>query len=314
MESSAASDARPPWRRAYPYRGSRIDLSSLTYHYIDSRDESSDVSESHPGTLLCVHGNPTWSFYWRGVIDRFGARYRVVVPDHIGCGLSDKPPRSQFDYTLTAHRDHLIGLIDRLDLRHIVLVAHDWGGAIGLAAALERLDRLAGVILLNTAAFPPPYVPLRIAACRVPLIGTLAIRGFNLFARAAVSMAMSRRAMRPEVAAGLLAPYGSWADRVAIDAFVRDIPLSTGHRSHAVLERLEADLPRFGSLPRLLVWGMRDWCFRPQCLARFLQHWPDADVVRIDDAGHYVLEDAPQETLEAIDGFLQRRLDWFGDG
>ena len=149
--------------------------------------------------ILCVHGNPTWSFYWRRVIERFSPSHRVVAIDHIGCGRSDKPPRDQFDYSLASHRDNLIALIDHLDLQRITLLAHDWGGAIGLSSMLERQDRLERIILLNTGAFPPPYVPWRIAACRIPLLGTLGVRGLNLFARAAVPMAMSRQRMSDEV-------------------------------------------------------------------------------------------------------------------
>ncbi len=155
-------------------------------------------------TILCVHGNPTWSFYWRRVIERFSSSRRVVAVDHIGCGRSDKPPRDQFDYSLASHRDNLIALIDHLELQRITLLAHDWGGAIGLASMLERQDVLERIILLNTGAFPPPYVPWRIAACRIPLLGTLGVRGLNLFARAAVPMAMSRQAMSPDVARGLV--------------------------------------------------------------------------------------------------------------
>jgi haloalkane dehalogenase len=200
-------------------------------------------------------------------------------------------------------------LIDSLDLRNITLVAHDWGGAIGLCSALERLDRFEKIVLLNTGAFPPPYLPWRIAACRVPVLGTLAVRGLNAFARAAITMAMSRRRLDDRVAAGLLAPYDNWDNRVAIDAFVRDIPMSDQHPTHATLSSLEADLPKLAQIPSLLVWGMKDWCFREECLRRLQQAWPRAEVVEIADAGHYVIEDAPEETLDSIDRFINRGSD-----
>lgn len=279
-----------------PQTSRELQLGSHTLRYLDVGD-GEDV-------LLCVHGNPTWSFYWRGVIDRFAATHRVIAVDHIGCGRSSKPPRGDFAYTLAAHRDNLVSLIDSLDLQRVTLIAHDWGGAIGLSALLERQQRFDRIVLLNTGAFPPPYVPWRIAACRLPLVGTIAVRGFNAFARAAISMAMSRSRMDRRVAMGLLAPYGSWHNRVAIDAFVRDIPMSKKHPTYATLERLEADLPKLAQLPSLLVWGMQDWCFRPECLRRFQAVWPQAKTVEIADAGHYVIEDAPHETLEAIEEFL----------
>ena len=254
--------------------------------------------------ILCAHGNPTWSFYWRSVIQRFSDRMRVVAVDHIGCGRSDKPSRNEFPYTLASHRDNLVALIDHLDLHNVILLAHDWGGAIGLAALLRRRDRFKAITLLNTGAFPPPYVPWRIAACRIPLVGTAAVRGLNGFAKAAVTMAMSRTKMSPEVARGLLAPYDSWNNRVAIDAFVRDIPMSQKHPTYQTLMDLETALPTLADLPTCLIWGMKDWCFRPDCLHRFQSAWPAATTVQIADAGHYVIEDAPAETLDAMDRFV----------
>jgi haloalkane dehalogenase len=101
-----------------------------------------------------------------------------------------------------------------------------------------------------------------------------------------------------------LAPYDNWHNRVGIDAFVRDIPLSKRHPTYATLAALETELPKLAELPALLVWGMKDWCFRPDCLRRLQRVWPAARSVEIADAGHYVLEDAPQEVLEAITDFL----------
>lgn len=295
------SELPASWRELYPDCGRELALGGLRYHYLDNGDRG-----GRGPVILCVHGNPTWSFYWRRVFERFGTTTRIVAVDHIGCGLSDKPSQREFAYTLSSHRDNLVSLIDALDLKDMILLAHDWGGAIGLSAAVQRVQRMAGVVLLNTAAFPPPYMPWRIAACRVPLVGPAAVRHGNLFARAAVTMAMSNHRLSTAVAEGLLYPYGNWTDRVAIDAFVRDIPSSPRHPTYAVLEQLEADLKTLAHLPKLLVWGMQDWCFRPQCLERFLQHWPDATAVRLADAGHYVIEDAPEATLDALGDYLQR--------
>ena len=287
-----------PGSELFPYAANALSVGGDQLRYVDE-GEGDEV-------VLCVHGNPTWSFYWRSVIDRLRNRRRVIAIDHLGCGRSDKPPRSRFPYTLAAHRDNLVALVDHLNLSRITLVAHDWGGAIGLSAMLRRRQQLERIVLLNTGAFPPPYVPWRIAACRVPIFGTLGIRGLNLFARAAISMAMSRSRMSPDVAAGLLAPYDNWQHRVAIDAFVRDIPLTSRHPTHQVLAQLEADLPSLSELPTLLVWGMKDWCFREECLRRFQRMWPDSETVEIADAGHYVLEDAPMETGQAIEQFVLR--------
>jgi haloalkane dehalogenase len=281
----------------FPYESDQLMVGGHSLRFVDVG--------SGEGTLLCVHGNPTWSFYWRRVIERFSPTHRVVAVDHLGCGRSDKPDRGQFDYSLAAHGANLQSLIDHLDLRQITLLAHDWGGAIGLFSVLDRLDRLDRIILLNTGAFPPPFVPWRIAACRIPVLGPLATRGLNLFARAATRMAMSRQDLSEDAARGLLAPYDSWANRVAIDAFVRDIPMSRRHPTYRTLQEIESRLPQLAGYPSLLIWGMQDWCFRPECLRRFQSMWPAAESVEIGDAGHYVMEDAPQETLAAIGSFLK---------
>lgn len=281
----------------FPYQPKQHAVAGGNISYVDQGDSGRDV-------ILCVHGNPTWSFYYRSVFDRFADTHRVVAIDHMGCGRSDRPKRSEFGYTLADHRDNLVSLIDALDLTRVTLLAHDWGGAIGLSSLVQRRDRFQNIALLNTAAFPPPYVPWRIAACRFPLLGTAAVRGLNAFAKAAVTMAMSRNRMSPAVASGLLAPYDSWQNRVAVDAFVRDIPMTENHPTHATLRDLQASLPSLADLPSLLVWGMQDWCFRPECLRRFQEVWPDAVSVEIQDAGHYVIEDAPAETIDALSKFL----------
>lgn len=283
----------------------RLEVAGGALAYRDVQPPSDAASGK---TIVCVHGNPTWGYYYRSVAQRFGSRHRVVVVDHIGCGNSDKPPRGAFGYTLAEHQANLSRLIEHLDLQDAVLLAHDWGGAIGLGAVVANKDRFRGVILLNTAAFPPPYVPWRIAVCRTPLLGTFAVRGLNLFARAAVTMAMDRRRMDRQVAEGLLRPYNSWSNRVAIDAFVKDIPFSKRHPTYRTLQKLENDLPGLSDLPVLLVWGMKDWCFRPECLRRFQAIWPAASILEIADAGHYVIEDAPAETLSAIESFLNERV------
>lgn len=282
------------WRPLYPFESHYLPLDGARLHYVD---------EGQGDPLLLVHGNPTWSFYWRELILAFRSRYRAVAVDHVGCGLSDKPPT--YDYTLAQHTRNLGRLIEQLDLRNITLVVHDWGGAIGLGAAVAQPERFRRLVILNTGAFPPPYVPLRIRLCRTPLLGRWALRGLNLFARAALWMATERPdGLPPAVRAGLLAPYDSWAHRVAIWRFVRDIPLTRRHPTWQVLADLEARLPSLAPRPIKLIWGLRDWCFTTTCLERFQQIFPSADVRRIPQAGHYVMEDAAQEVCDEVAAFL----------
>jgi haloalkane dehalogenase len=282
----------------YPFRSHWLTIDGRRCHYLD---------EGTGPVLLLVHGNPTWSFYWRELVKAFRGRYRVIAPDHIGCGLSDKPSARAYSYRLARRVDDLGRLVAQLDLRKVTLVAHDWGGAIGMGAAAAAPERFSRFVLMNTAAFRARRCPRRILVGRFPVIGRLAIQGLNLFARAAVRMAVERHErVTPEVRAGLLAPYRSWRDREAIYRFVRDIPLSPRHPSYRTLAEIECGLSRFRQCPVCLIWGMRDWCFPLEFLERFAEVFPQAEVHRLWDAGHYVVEDAHERIVPIVEGFLDR--------
>jgi haloalkane dehalogenase len=267
-------------------------------HYIDEGLRDGGESAS---TLLFVHGNPTWSFHWRRLVLALRNDYRCVAPDHLGCGLSDFQPRP---LALADHIDNLTQLVERLGLEHVTLVAQDWGGAIGLGTLLADRARFERIVLLNTGAFRPWFIPWRIRACRAPIVGRWAVQRCNLFLRAAFCMALASRRLEPAEEAGYLAPYDSWESRAAIFQFVQDIPASPRHPTWATLERIETRLPELADMPSLLVWGERDWCFTTECLERFLAVWPEAEFKRLAKAGHWVAEDAPNEVDQAVVAFL----------
>ncbi|MGH7134363.1 MAG: alpha/beta fold hydrolase [Pirellulales bacterium] len=282
------------WRKLYPFESKWLSVGGLRYHYLD---------EGQGEPLLLVHGNPTWSFYWRELAAALRGKYRLIVPDHIGCGLSDKPQR--YEYRLARHIDNLRRLVDHLGLEKLTLLAHDWGGAIGLGAAVAEPNRFQRFVLFNTAAYRSRCVPWRIRLCRTPFFGELAVRGLNAFARAALTMAVARHErMTPAVRAGFLAPYDSWANRIAIHRFVQDIPLSPRHPSYATLEAIERGLPTLRGRPMMFIWGMRDWCFTPHFLQRFLELFPEAEVHPLLDASHYVIEDAHERIVPLVERFL----------
>ena len=285
------------WQSLYPFASHEITVGGHRYHYLDEGDGE---------VLLLVHGNPTWSFYWRELVLALRGRYRLIVPDHIGCGLSDKPSERDYPYRLARRIADLGELIEKLDLRQVTLVAHDWGGAIGMGAAVAAPWRFARFVLMNTAAFRSRRCPLRIRMCRMPILGRLGVQGLNLFARAALRMAVAgpQRLSRP-IRAGLLAPYDSWRHRIAIHRFVVDIPLRPRHPSYGTLQQVEAGLTRFRSSPICLIWAMRDWCFTPAFLDRFIEFFPEAEVHRLPDAGHYIVEDAHRQIVPLLDAFLQ---------
>lgn len=292
------------WRSEYPFASHFLTVRNRRLHYLDEGLAESPA-DAPRGPLLCVHGNPTWSFYWRHLVARFRPVRRVVALDHLGCGLSDKP--SDFGYRLQDHIDHLVRLVDHLDLRDVTLVAHDWGGAIGLGAAVARPERFARFVLCNTAAFRSDRCPLRIRACRLPIVGPLAVRGANAFVRAALRMATTRpERFTPAVRAGYLAPYDSYAHRIAVQRFVEDIPLDERHPSYPALVAVERGLAQLSGVPTLLAWGMRDWCFTPYFLERFREFFPAAEVRRYAEAGHFVVEDAREELLDDVAAFVDR--------
>ncbi len=294
------------WRALYPFDSIWHQLPAGRMHYIDRGGVDQGAQHGDRGTLLFVHGNPTWSFHWRRLVAAFEGRYRCVAVDHLGCGLSDKPPQA---FRLADHIAHLVSLVDALKLDRVTLVAQDWGGAIGLGALLQRPERFERIVLFNTGAFPPWFIPWRIALCRVPVVGRIAVQGGNAFARAALRMTLNRRRrLDRAVEAGCLAPYDSWDHRRQIYEFVADIPMNERHPTWETLATIERGLPTLAPLPKLLVWGMKDWCFRPDCLEKFVGYWPEAEVHRLEDVGHWVVEDAPEEALTLVEQFLERTV------
>jgi haloalkane dehalogenase len=286
--------AHPDWRSLYPFMPRELNFGGQRYHYVD---------EGQGAVLLLVHGNPTWSFYWRNLITRLSAHYRVIAVDHIGCGLSDKP--RDYSYTLAQHVANLGQLVEQLNLEDITLLAHDWGGAIGTGTALAHRERFRRFVMFNTAAFRSDRMPWRIRVCRTPLLGKLAVQGFNAFALAATYMAVEHHdRMTPEVRAGLLAPYDSWNHRQAVYRFVQDIPMSPRHASYETLLNIERGLSSLADHPWMFIWGMRDWCFSPHFLERFLEFIPHGEVHKFDDAGHYVIEDAYERIIPLVEQFL----------
>jgi cis-3-alkyl-4-acyloxetan-2-one decarboxylase len=263
------------------------------------------LDEGAPGDeiVLMVHGNPTWSFYYRHLVSALSGNHRCIAPDHVGMGLSDKP--GDYDYRLARRIADLEALVLSLKAKRVHLVVHDWGGAIGFGFAARHPMLIGRLTILNTAAFASSRIPARIALCRAPLIGDFIVRHLNGFAGPATTMAMHRRELSPVEKRAYLFPYDTPAHRVAVSAFVRDIPMRRAHGSWAALAAVEQGLAQFRDRPALIVWGGRDFCFNDTFLARWREVLPQARVHRIADAGHYVLEDAREEAVPLIRDFLR---------
>ena len=307
------SPASTNWRELYPFESHYLDRGPLRYHYLD---------EGRGEPIVMVHGNPTWSFYFRELIMALRGGYRCIAPDHIGCGLSDKPGDDRYCYRLKSRVDDLDALMEHLNLeKNVTLVLHDWGGMIGMAWALRRPERIKRLIVMNTAAFLLPQVaaldsnrrgaPAKRLPWRLRLLhgggplASLAVRGLNLFSRAAARMA-TKKGLAPDVRAGLMAPYDSWKNRIATLRFVEDIPLSPRHPSYALAKSVDENLDRLSDVPMLICWGEGDFVFDADFLDQWRRRFPKAQVHTFADAGHYVLEDAGEEITELVRGFLSR--------
>jgi haloalkane dehalogenase len=280
----------------YPFTPKRLSIHGQTMTYLD---------EGTGPAVVCVHGNPSWSYLYRNIVAELSDHYRFIVPDHIGCGFSDKPQK--YEYTLQTHIDNLETLLEHCGVEECVLIVHDWGGAIGMGWAGHHPGKVKGIVLLNTAAFRSDKIPFRIAICRWPLLGDLLVRGLNGFAGAALFMAVHGR-MKPEVAKGFLAPYKNWTDRIAILRFVQDIPLAPEHPSYETLQAVETSLAKHQNKPVLICWGEKDFCFTHHFLNEWQKIYPDAEIHRFPRAGHYVLEDAGTHITTLIQGFLTKVL------
>ncbi len=282
----------------YPFEPNFLDRDGLRYHYVD---------EGEGPAVLMVHGNPTWSFYWRNLIGSLSPSHRVIAPDHIGCGRSDKPTDDAYDYTLRSRVDDLTRLVEHLDLRDITLVVHDWGGAIGMGWAVEHADRVRQMVVLNTAAFHLPSgkrFPSALTLARIPGLGSLMVRGANAFVRGANRFCVTRKPMDPEVAQGYLEPYKNWSDRIAVHRFVEDIPLHPRDRAFSVIEATQNGLEKLRGKPMFIGWGMKDFVFDHHFLQEWERRFPDAEVHRFDDCGHYILEDAAEQLVPMVSRFV----------
>lgn len=285
------------WRSEYPFESRYFDVGDgVRMHYLDEGPDSDEA-------VVMLHGNPTWSFYYRHVVQALRGRMRCIVPDHIGMGLSDKP--ASYPYQLARRIGDVQKLLAHLRLKRVHLVVHDWGGAIGMGVATRAADLTGRIVILNTAAFPDARIPRRISVCRWPVVGAALVRGLNGFAGPAASMAVAKP-LAPAVRAGFLAPYDSWAHRVAVHQFVRDIPMELEHPSRMILQQIGIDLAWLRAKPILIGWGGRDFCFNDHFYERWKQVFPQAETEHYADAGHYVLEDARERIIPRIAEFLGR--------
>src|SRR5215203_1610487 len=282
---------------SFPFEARYLDAGDVRLHYVDEGPRDAPP-------LLFVHGNPTWSYMWRAPIAALSADgRRCVAFDHMGFGRSDKPPAVGV-YSLRRHVENALALIDSLDLDQVTLVAHDWGGPIGLGAALERAGRLRALALMNTWAWElPSFLPPFLREFRTDGLGEILALGGNLFVES-IAGGMYRRDTDPVMMEAYRAPFPDYWSRAGTLAFQREIPLTERDRSAPLMASIHERLPDL-TLPVLLVWGMRDPVFQPVFLEQWRELFPEAETVELDDASHFLVEDSPDAVTDAIAGFLR---------
>jgi len=285
----------PEWldRTEYPFRTQSIVLTDGNLNYVD---------EGAGEALLFVHGTPTWSFEYRHLIKTLAGRYRCVAPDHLGFGLSARPPG--FAYSPEAHAAVLREFVDRLGLERFTLIVHDFGGPIGLPLAVDQPSRVARVIMMNTWAWPLDDDPKMAKGARF-IAGALG-RFLYRYANASLKLIMpsaygDKKKLTAAIHAHYLNVFGDHEARVQVlHALAKSL---LGSRAH-----YQALLDRVGALrraPVLIIWGMKDTAFQPYQLERWRSLLPHAVVEPIAGAGHWPHEEEPAAVITAMERFLK---------
>ncbi|MCU0703703.1 MAG: alpha/beta fold hydrolase [Fimbriiglobus sp.] len=303
----------PDVRRLYPFSDPdgkvntffRPDLTGRVHLKMNYLDEGSGEP------VVMVHGNPTWSFYFRNLVHALRPNFRCIVPDHIGMGLSDKPPASLYPYSLKARIDDLEALLDSLGItQNITLVMQDWGGMIGMGYAARHPERIKRIIATNTGCTRLPKskpLPPSLWVGRNTAFGAWLILKRNYFCRKAAEWCVKRKPLPADVRRMYLMPYDTPANRVAVLKFVQTIPLKPSDEGYDIVTGVEASAAKFASVPTLLLWGMKDFVFDKHFLAEWQRLFPHADTHTWPDCGHYLLEDAADEVIEKVKAFLGER-------
>lgn len=290
----------------WPYEPQWFDSPDGRMHYVDEGP--------HGGKpVVMVHGNPTWGYLYRNFIGPVtAAGYRVIVPDHLGFGRSDKPGQPEL-YTIVRHAERLDALLESLELEEATVVCQDWGGPISLKWATSHPDRVRSLFILNTFAHRPPTdvrLPTPLKLFRSKVVGEAMVKGLHLFVRVFLFRAgvVKRDRMTAEVKRAYLAPHPTWSSRTGILVFPREIPEGPQGEVSDFNDGIDQALrEHFRSKPSKIMWAMKDIAFTPGMVdSLWLKTLPDAEVIRLDDAGHYLQEDAHELIVPELVEFLGR--------
>ena len=301
LAPSIDCDSPHPYGPLYPFRSRFVTVGRGTATGGTQGHRMHYVDEGSGPVVVCLHGNPTWGFLFRNLIAALRDDFRVIVPDHIGCGLSDQP--GDVCFRAGDRIGHLEDLLAELGVGRFSLVMHDWGGPLGTGLAVRRPADVERLVYFNTTLAEMALLPGMIRRAAAPVIGRLLTQDTMQFLKLLTSFGVVQ-AIPEEVKRGYLRPYRSRAGRRAIWGFVQDIPFSPSHPTAPLMDDMVARLPALADTPVKIIWGMKDPCFHPGILRQVAARFPQADVVRVPDASHLVLEDAPGRSIAAIREFL----------
>ena len=274
-----------PDRTLFPYQSRWFDGAGPRVHYVD---------EGKGRAVVMFHGNPTWSFLYRKVIDELEDDFRCIAMDYPGFGLSERP--SGYGYTAAEHASVVGKLVDHLDLEGFIVVGQDWGGPIGMTIALERANRVAGMVFANTWYWPAQgsLNTFSVVMSSPPLQWLILQR--NSFVNFIMPRSVSTP-MKPDVFKTYQDAQPTPEARRGVAEFPKQI-----RKARPMLERLAAEAPRaLADKPVELVWAMKDPAFgNPAVLARWRRDFPTANLTQVPDANHYIQEDAPGAVAAAV--------------
>ncbi len=272
-------------------------INDFAMHYVD---------EGSGEPLVMLHGDPTWGYLFRHFIPPLARGARCIVPDQMGMGKSGIPA-DPARYHLREHIDNLESLLLHLDLRDITLVLHDWGGPVGLGFATRHPTRIKRLVLLNTwafAAWPGGPFPRLVELIRSARGEAFVLKRNGYLEPAIVGSTHHPEHLTETVLAAYRAPYPTPESRLAMLCWSRDIPVSETDASYAEMQRIEDGLSQFAHIPVLLIWGMHDPVLPPTVLRRWQAIYPHATTYEMEDASHFLQEDAPDQIIGWIETFL----------
>lgn len=287
----------PSWvpQDLFPYKSRFVEVQEHSLHHVDV---------GHGPTLLLLHGNPTWSFLYRNIIEKLKDRFRCIALDYPGFGLSRAAP--DYDHLPTSHARVLEAFVQRLNLTDVTIMVQDWGGPIGLWVAGRHPDLVRALVIGNTWAWPIDGNRHfeRFSKMMGGTLGSLAIRHFNAFVNVMIPMGVKRQKLDPRVMHAYRSPFPTRESRTPTSVFPREILAS-----YSFLTDVYRGLNSISSKPALILWGDRDIAFRHRERQRFERLFSNHRTVMLPGAGHFIQEDAPDEIASAISGWWDEVVD-----